>query len=254
MTRRSKDSSRRTGCCNSWTIISSVVRPQSATVNLPQQDAQPITGAHDPHFQGRDTDAGDLGHLVVSQFFHVLQEKRFSLVGAQFTERAVDLLPPHRLLRRMLLRRIEQGGLIVYECLSPSHAPCPTRPTPIDEDAEQPRTESLGVLAARQRSVRAGERILQRLLRIFPIAQHVHGIPRVLVPVSRDERAVRVHLSVQHPSYEHCIRALHTVWTLHRHLSSQSRTRIPIGTLRVLLERGHCHTYVSRSSGLPRAG
>src|SRR5215207_11015594 len=115
----------------------------------------------------------------------------------------------------------------MYERLAPSHAACPARPTPIDEDAEQPRTESLWIFAARERSVRTGERILQRLLRIFPIAQHVHGIPRVLVPVSRDERAVRVHLSVQHSIDECCIRALHTVWTLHRHLSSQSRTRIP---------------------------
>src|SRR5437763_12848223 len=108
-------------------MISSVVFPQSGTVNLPQQDAQPITGAHDPHFQGRDADSGNLRHLVVSQFFDILQKKRFTLVSAELAEGALDLLPPHRLLCRMLLRGVEQCCLIMYERLSPAHSACPAR-------------------------------------------------------------------------------------------------------------------------------
>src|SRR5687768_14771128 len=150
ITRRSNDSSRRTGACSSWTSISSVVRPQSATVNLPQQNAQPITGAHDSHFQRRDPDTRDLRHLVVPQLLHVLQQERLALVSAQLAKGALDFLAPHRLFSRMLLRRIEQRGLVVNERLTPSHAPCPTRPTPIDEYAEQPGAEALGILAARQ--------------------------------------------------------------------------------------------------------
>src|SRR5689334_25439674 len=124
----------------------------------------------------------------------------------------------------MFLRGIEQRGLVVYERLAPPHTSCPTRPTAVDEDAEQPGAESLEVFATREGSVSTSEGILQRLFRIFPVAQHVYCISRVLIPVPRDERAVRVHLAVQHSSYERRIRAIHTGWTFHLHLPSQSRT------------------------------
>ena len=80
---------------------------------------------------------------------------------------------------------------------------------------EQRASAADGVLAAREGSVSTGEGILQRLFRILPVAQHVNCVARVLVPVSGDERAVRVHLAVQHSSYERRIRAIHTAWTLH---------------------------------------
>src|SRR5205085_10880891 len=136
------------------------------------------------------------------------------------TKARLALPPPHRLRRRMFFRRVEQCGLVMYECLAPPHTSCPTRTAPIDENAEQPGTESLGVLAAREGSVSASEGILQRLFRILPVAQHVNRIARVLVPVAGDERAVRVHLAVLHSSYERRIRAIHTAWTLHPHLPS----------------------------------
>jgi len=86
-------------------------------MNLPQQGAQPIAGAHHSHLQCRDTNAGDLRHLIVPQILHVLQQESLSLVRVPLTKSPLDLLPPHRLLGRMLLGRPHERGFVMDETL-----------------------------------------------------------------------------------------------------------------------------------------
>src|SRR5204863_3290 len=83
---------------------------------------------------------------VVPQIFHVLQEKGFALVRAQLAKCPLDLLSPHRLFCRMLLRSIQQRAFVVDECLSSTHTPCPTGATTVDETPEQPCAEALRLL------------------------------------------------------------------------------------------------------------
>src|SRR5450755_3735443 len=103
----------------------------------------------------------------------------------------------------------------MHERLAATNAPCSTRPAPVDEDTKKPCPKTLWLLASSERPVGPGEGILQRLLGILPIAQHVHRVPGVSVAIARNQRAIRVHLTVQHSRDELRIRALHTLKTRH---------------------------------------
>src|SRR5258705_2786303 len=121
----------------------------------------------------------------------------------------------------MFLRGLHQGALVVYERLPSTHTPCPARAAPVDQDPEEPGAEPLRLLAARQRPIGARERVLERLLRVLPIAHHVHRVAGIPVSLPRDERPVRVHITVQHSGNERGIRAFHTVWTFSQFTPSQ---------------------------------
>ena len=129
------------------TTASSRSLSMSGTAHLLQQHAQAVARAHHSHLQRRNADAGQLRHLVVPHPFHVLEEERFALLGPQFGQRPIDLLPPRPLLGRMLLRRRQQRALVGQERARAPRPPRPGRPAAIDENAEQPGAEPFRILA-----------------------------------------------------------------------------------------------------------
>src|SRR5688500_5360631 len=108
MTRDSNIESKRTGRFSSSTISSMKGScSRSDTVNLLKEHPQPLAGALDAHFQRRYSDAGQLGHLLVSHLFDVLQQKRFALIIVQLTERELNFLAPCGPIFRVILGRVE---------------------------------------------------------------------------------------------------------------------------------------------------
>src|SRR4029079_12990770 len=162
-----------------------------------QQLAQSIARPHHAHLQGGYANAREPGHLVVSKIFDVLQEECLSLLWTEPCERTLDLLSPSILLRRMLLRGIVQGNLVSHEGARPAATTGAYGATPIDEDAEEPRSESLGIFAPNERPISTEEGILQRLLRILAVAEHVLRIPCIAVAIARDQLAICLHISLQ---------------------------------------------------------
>src|SRR5512138_497105 len=207
MTRSLNERSTCTGFCSSRAISSKFTMSSSRTVHLTQQVAKSLAGAHDAHLQRRDSDSGQLRHLVVPHLLAVLEQKRFSLLGTQAVQRAIDFLAPRRTVFWMLLRRTEQRRLVSHEGARTPSTSCASGSAPIDQNAKQPSAKALRIFAPRQGAVGAREGVLQRLFRILPIAEHVKRVPRVLVAISFDQFAERLRIPAQHTRDDRCVRA-----------------------------------------------
>src|SRR4029077_13183036 len=116
-----------------------------------QQLTKSVAGAHHPHLQRRNTDSRELRHFIVAHVFDVLQQKRFSLLGTQMLQGAIDFFTPRSALRRVILRRLENSGLVDDERLRPAPPSRSQRSAAIDENTEQPCAEALRILTPRQR-------------------------------------------------------------------------------------------------------
>src|SRR5262249_40199965 len=139
-------------------------------------------------------------HFVVPQLFHVLQQERFALLRPEPPERAVDLLAPRALLRRVILRRLVQRHFVGHERAGASPTPRANRTTAIYENAKKPSPETFRIFATGERSIRSGERVLQRLFRILAIAEHVQRIPRVPISVPRYQLGVQLDITAKDAS------------------------------------------------------
>ena len=73
--------------------------------------------------------------------------------------------------------------------------PAPHGAAAIHHDPEQPGREALRISTPRQRPVGPDEAVLHRLLRVFPVPQHVQRVAPERVAVSRHEGGVRVQVS-----------------------------------------------------------
>ena len=88
-------------------------------------------------------------------------------------------------------------------------APPAGRAAPVGENREQPTAEACRLAASVERSIRAHERILQRILGILAIAEHVQRESRVSIPVPGHEQGIRFRIAFEHGGHERGVRRLH---------------------------------------------
>src|SRR5207248_11366540 len=82
----------------------------------------------------------------------MLEEKRLTRFRREARQRPADRVVPLGLPVRSRQRRgLERGG-IVHEPASPPSGARASRAAPVHQNAIQPRTEALGIVAARQRA------------------------------------------------------------------------------------------------------
>src|SRR3989442_503553 len=163
----------------------------SNTLRLWENGLQLLGGGFHPHLQRRDPRAGELRHLFVLQVLVVLEEERLSVFRPEPRERPPDGVVPLGALRRTRERHTAERRVVAHEQpRAPRRAPA-GRAAPVDQDAVEPRTEPLRIVAARERAVCPDEGVLQRLLRVLPVPEHVHGVAPQAVAVPRDQRRVR---------------------------------------------------------------
>src|SRR5688500_2306925 len=206
ITRASKSGATVAASLRSVIAIRSITSSLSCTVNLPQLISQPVTRSLHPHLQRGHADPGRGRDFLVAQILDMLQQKGFPLLHRQALERAPDFLPPCHALLGVILRRIAERDLVMHDRALPSSATRPRRATPIHQNPEQPRAETLRILAPRQRAVRANERVLQRLLGVLDAPEHVRREADVPAAVADDEKGVRLDVAVQHAPNQRGVR------------------------------------------------
>jgi hypothetical protein len=166
-----------------------------------EQHSQPLARSFDPHFQGGDSNSRDRRHVFVSHVFNVLQQKRFPLIHVQSLQSALEFFTPRRAFGRVLFGGSVKRDFVVDERALPSTPPSSGGPAAIGKNAKEPGSESLRVIALRQRSIGTDKRILQRLFRVLPTPEHSYGVPPVLCPVSRHNHGVCLGFSGQDTSH-----------------------------------------------------
>jgi len=167
-----------------------------------EQHSQPLTRSFDPHFQGGHTDTGDDRHVFVAQILHMLQQESFPLVFIESLQGAVQFFPPCLALGRMILSGTHECDVVVDERSLPSAPPRSGSPTAISQDAKEPWSEPLRIIAFGQRSIGSDEGILQRFFRVFPTPEHSDGITAVVGPVSRHNHGVGPGVTSQDASHD----------------------------------------------------
>ena len=139
----------------------------------------------------------------------MLQEKGFALIGIQPRERPRDLLTPRQRIRGMIECDRVVPILRRYELPLVSRPLSSRSSAAVGEDREQPAPEARRVAASVQRAISSHKRILQRLLGILAIAEHVQRESRVSIPVPGHKPGVRFGLALEHDVHERSIRKLH---------------------------------------------
>jgi hypothetical protein len=167
-----------------------------------EQHTQPLTRSFDPHFQGGHTDTGEHRHVFVTQILHMLQQESFPLVLIEPLQGAFQFFPPCRALGRMILGGTHEGDVVIDERSLPSAPPRSGSPTAISQDAKEPWSEPLRIIAFGQRSIGSDEGILQRFFRVFPTTKHSYGITAVVGPVSRHNHGVGPGVTSQDASHD----------------------------------------------------
>src|SRR3989449_2523795 len=132
----------------------------------------------------------------------MLEEKRLTRVGRETCQRPADrvvpLGPPVRSRQR---RGLERGG-IVDEPASPPSGARASRAASVHQNAIQPRTEALGIVAARERAIGTDEGVLQHLFRVFPISEHVQRVAAQAIAIPRDEIGVSRGVAGLHTAHQ----------------------------------------------------
>src|SRR6266516_3677804 len=164
----------------------------SNTLRLSENDLQLLAGAFHPHLQRRDTRAGELRHLFVLQLLDVLEEKRLPVFGREPRERPPDGVVPFSTLGRTRERNTAERRVVAHE---------------------QPRTKPLRIVTARERAVCPDEGVLQRLLRVLPVPEHVHGVSAQAVAVPRDQRGVGADVAGADSAHQLSVARPHVVYT-----------------------------------------
>src|SRR2546429_170751 len=94
-----------------------------------------------------------------------------------------------------------QRGFVAHEDAPALRRPGARRAAPIHQNAVQPCPEPRPVVTPLERAIRPDERVLERLLGVFAIAEHVHGVAGPAVTVPRDERSICVGVAAEHPPH-----------------------------------------------------
>src|SRR5256884_197895 len=185
----------------------------SNTLRLPENELQLLAGALDSHLQRRDARPRQPRHFVVLEVLDVLEEERLAVFRRESGERPADGVVPLRALGRAGERSAGEGRVVPHE-----QPPAPRRtraggPAPVDQDTVQPRAEPLRNVAAGERAIPANEGVLQCLLRVFAISEHVHGVAAQTVAVACDERSVRTGVAGADPAHQLSVARPHVVYT-----------------------------------------
>src|SRR2546426_2864999 len=189
MTRPSRAGSTCTGRrrCRAMRSITSSIG--SNTLGLFQHRLELLARSFHPHLQRGNARAGESCHVLVLELLAVLEGERLTRLGRQTRPR-----PPHRVVpfgppvRPCQRRGLERGG-VVHETACAARRARAGRAAPVHQNAVQPRTEALGIVAACERAIGADEGVLQYLLRVLPISEHVQRVPAQAIAISRDEIA-----------------------------------------------------------------
>src|SRR5438132_10277336 len=213
ITRPSSAGSIRTGWRTWLTIRSTGSCRSSNTFRLPENDLQLLASTFHPHLQRRNPRAGQLRHLLVFQVLDVLEEERLPVFRGEAAQRPADGVVPLGALGRTGERHTVQRRVVAHEQPRASRGPPARRAASVHEDAVEPRAESLGIVAARERAMRPDERVLQRFLRVLLVSEHVHGVAAEAITVPCDERAVRAGVARQDAAHQLSVARPHVLYT-----------------------------------------
>src|SRR6266702_2878979 len=117
-----------------------------------------------------------------------------------------------QLLARALHAHLERG-FVAHEDTPALRRPGARRAAPIHQNAVQPCAESRRVVTTLERAIRPDERVLERLLGVFAIAEHVHGVAGPAVTVARDERGICLGVAAEHPAHRFHVARPHAMYT-----------------------------------------
>src|SRR5205823_479982 len=106
-----------------------------------------------------------------------------------------------------------ERGFVAHEDAPALRRPGARRAAPIHQNAVQPRPESRRVVTPLERAIRPDERVLQRLLGVFAIAEHVHGVAGQAVAVPCDERRICLGVAAEHSAHRFHVARPHAVYT-----------------------------------------
>ena len=166
-----------------------------------EQHSQPLARSFDSHFESGDTDTGDCRHFIIPHVFNVLQEESLPLIRVESLQGAIQLFSPCRALGRVLFGGTKEGDFVVDEGSLPATPPRSGSPAAISQDAEEPRSKTLGFITLGQRSIGSDKGILQRLFRVFSTTEHPYGIPAVLSPIPRHDHSICPAVASQDTSH-----------------------------------------------------
>src|SRR5437879_539559 len=143
----------------------------------------------------------------------MLEEKRLTRFRREARQRPADRVVPLGLPVRSRQRRgLERGG-IVHEPASPPSGARASRAAPVHQNAIQPRTEALGIVAARQRAIGTDEGVLQPLFRVFPSSEHVQRVAAQAIAIPRDEIGVSTGVAGLHTAHQSGVARPHVTYT-----------------------------------------
>ena len=155
---------------------------------LPQLRARPA----DSHLERRNAHTGERGHLVVTQLFDILEQKRFSLVQVDLVQRVLDFLEHGRARGRLFHGDPVQLILVPDEPLRTLRPAPGDRATFVAHDLKQPRRKVLGVPASGESTEGTHERRLDCFIRVVAVSEQSHGETVAPIAVPIDENGVRV--------------------------------------------------------------
>src|SRR2546428_4033834 len=185
----------------------------SNTFRLSENGLQLLARALHAHLERRHPRTGQPRHFFVFEILDVLEEERFPVFRGEPRQR-----PAHHVLALGLLGGARVGhaverGFVAHEDTPALRRPGARRAAPIHQNAVQPRPESRRVVTTLERAIRPDERVLERLLGVFAIAEHVHGVAGQAVTVARDERSICLGGAAEHPAHRFHVARPHAMYT-----------------------------------------
>ncbi len=161
--------------------------------DVAQNHSQPQARATHPHSRRRHRNSGNGGDLFVREAVNMPQEKGFSLIAREFSERPQHLVADYKAIGKAGRRA---GYAIEGDSLKQSPAGAVARgPAAVGEYAEQPRVESLALLITVKRLVYAHERVLNTFFRILAAGEEVPGEAQAARVVRANELGKRRRIS-----------------------------------------------------------
>src|SRR5881398_69233 len=185
----------------------------SNTFRLSENRLQLLARPLHSHLERRHARTGQLRHLFVLEVLDVLQEKGFPVFRGQPRQRPAHHVLPLGLLGGTGVSDAVERGFVAHEDAPALCRPGARRAAPIHQNAVQPCAEPRPVVTALERAIRPDERVLQRLLGVFAIAEHVHGVAGQAVTVPRDERRICVGVAAEHPAHRFNVARPHSLYT-----------------------------------------
>src|SRR5947207_11387659 len=196
----------------------------SNTFRLSENRLQLLARPLHAHLERRHARTRQPRHRFVFGVLDVLEEKRFPIFRGQPRQRPAHYVFPLGLLGGARVGDAVERGFVAHEDAPALRRPGARRAAPIHQNAVQPRPESRRVVTPLERAIRPDERVLERLLGVFAIAEHVHGVAGQAVTVPRDEHRICVGVAAEHPAHRFHVARPHAMYT---HARSPNVTSLP---------------------------